>query len=275
MKVKSLVCTFLLMAALQVQASVEKIQLQGAVGKLSVLVQKPELRDGEKCPVVLLMHGFSGNKQEKRGMLKEIADKLEQNGVASIRFDFNGHGESEGLFQNMTVLNEIEDAKKVIEYAQAQSYTQSISVLGHSQGGVVASMVAGQLGTSVVKSAVLMAPAAVLREDALRGSTMGKQYNPADPPEFVELFGSLKLGREYILTAQSLPIYETATQYIGPVCVIHGTGDVVVPYTFGVCYNREYRNSELHLLPGENHGFTTDMQKAVNLAVGFLLAQVK
>lgn len=134
MKVKSLVCTFLLMAALQVQASVEKIQLQGAVGKLSVLVQKPELRDGEKCPVVLLMHGFSGNKQEKRGMLKEIADKLEQNGVASIRFDFNGHGESEGLFQNMTVLNEIEDAKKVIEYAQAQSYTQSISVLGHSQG---------------------------------------------------------------------------------------------------------------------------------------------
>ena len=111
------------MAALQVQASVEKIQLQGAVGKLSVLVQKPELRDGEKCPVVLLMHGFSGNKQEKQGLLKEIADKLEQNGVASIRFDFNGHGESEGLFQNMTVLNEIEDAKKVIEYAQAQAYT--------------------------------------------------------------------------------------------------------------------------------------------------------
>ena len=170
MKLKSLLCAFLLMSVVQLQASVEKIQLQGAVGKLSVLVQKPELKAGEKCPVVLLMHGFSGNKQENRGLLKEIADKLEQDGVASVRFDFNGHGESEGLFQNMTVLNEIEDAKKVVAYIQAQAYTKSISVLGHSQGGVVASMLAGQLGTSVVKSVVLMAPAAVLREDALRGA---------------------------------------------------------------------------------------------------------
>lgn len=77
MKLKSLLCAFLLMSVGQLQASVEKIQLQGAVGKLSVLVQKPELKAGEKCPVVLLMHGFSGNKQENRGLLKEIADKLE------------------------------------------------------------------------------------------------------------------------------------------------------------------------------------------------------
>jgi hypothetical protein len=69
MKLKSLFCAFLLMSVVQLQASVEKIQLQGAVGKLSVLVQKPELKAGEKCPVVLLMHGFSGNKQENRGLL--------------------------------------------------------------------------------------------------------------------------------------------------------------------------------------------------------------
>lgn len=266
------ICLFLCGQAF---ASVEKIQLQGSVGKLSAIVQKPVLRTGEKCPVVLLMHGFMGNKADEKGMLKDIADNLEKKGIASIRFDFNGHGESEGQFVNMTVLNEIEDAKKVIEYAKAQDYCASISVLGHSQGGVVASMVAGELGTAAIKCAVLMAPAAVLREDALRGSTMGKTYNPADPPEYVEMFGPFKLGREYIKTAQVLPIYETACQYMGPVCVLHGTADTVVPYTFGLCYHREYKNSELHIMEGEDHGFSHNQAKAVETAVGFLANHLK
>lgn len=275
MKLKALICAIGLSLVGQAFASSEKVQIPGAVGKLSAIVQKPELKAGEKCPVVILMHGFMGNKADKGGMLKDIADKLEQNGIASIRFDFNGHGESEGDFQFMTVMNEVEDAQKVVAYAKAQPYTANVSLLGHSQGGVVTSMTAGILGTAQIKCAVLMAPAAVLREDALRGSTFGKQYDAANPPEFVELFPGRKLGRDYIVQAQSLPIYETATQFIGPVCVIHGKGDTLVPYTFGECYHREYKSSELHLLDGEDHGFSKDTAKAVEIAVGFIMTQVK
>lgn len=46
----------------------------------------------------------------------------------------------------MTVANEIEDAKKVYEYARSLDFVSDIALLGHSQGGVVASMVAGELG---------------------------------------------------------------------------------------------------------------------------------
>lgn len=41
-----------------------------------------------------------------------IASDLLSDGIGVVRFDFNGHGKSEGRFQDMTVLNEIEDAKK-------------------------------------------------------------------------------------------------------------------------------------------------------------------
>ena len=70
-----------------------------------------------------------------------------------------------------------------------------------------------------------MAPAAVLRDDAIRGNTMGRQYDPLDPGEYVELFGGMKLGGKYIRTAFNLPIYETAAEYQGPALIIHGNAD--------------------------------------------------
>lgn len=271
---KYMICAALMSAAVQSYAKTEKITIQGSVGKLSAVLQTPDgLAEGEKCPVVILMHGFMGNKD---GMLEKLTgDKLAQSGIASIKFDFNGHGESEGPFSGMTVPNEIEDAKLVYEYVKSLPFAGSVAMTGHSQGGVVASMTAGDLGVDNIKCVVLLAPAAVLRDDAIRGSTMGARYNPLDPPEFVQLFGDMKLGREYIKTAFSLPIYETAQKYTGPACIIHGTGDQVVPYTYGERYHSIWPGSELHILHAADHMFSKDMQKAVDLTVDFLVKNLK
>lgn len=252
----------------QAQASKEKVEIQGAVGRLAAVIQKPELKDGERCPMVIILHGFMGNKEGETE--KNIADGLEKAGIASIRFDFNAHGESEGEFQNMTVPNEIEDTKRVYEYVRALPYVSNISMTGHSQGGVVAAMTAGELGAGKVTGVVLLAPAAVLRDDAIRGNTMGTMYNPLDPPEAVELFNGKKLGREYIKSAFSLPIYETAAVYTGPACIIHGTGDRVVPYTYGERFHQLWKGSEYHQLDGFDHGFSQDVKKATDIAVAFL-----
>ena len=255
-------------------AKTEKVTIQGSVGKLAAVVQTPDgLAEGQKCPVVIMMHGFMGNKD---GMLEKLtADKLAQNGIATVKFDFNGHGESEGEFSGMTVPNEIEDAKLVYEYVKSLPFAGDIALTGHSQGGVVASMTAGDLGADGVRCVVLLAPAAVLRDDAIRGSTMGARYNPLDPPATVQLFPGKNLGGEYIRTAFSLPIYETAKKYTGPACIIHGTGDQVVPYTYGERYHYIWPGSELHILPAADHGFSRDMHKAVDLMVTFLVKNLK
>ena len=268
--VKALFCAAMLCVAAAASAKTEDIKIDGSVGKLSAVIQVPDnLAEGQKCPVAILMHGFMGN---KNGMLEKMtADKLEKLGVASVRFDFNGHGESDGEFKGMTVPNEIEDAKCVYEYVASLPFAGDIAYTGHSQGGVVAAMTSGDLGADKVKCVVLLAPAAVLRDDAIRGSTMGARYNPLDPPEEIPLFGGLKLGGEYIRTAFSLPIYETAKKYTGPGCIIHGTGDQVVPYTYGERFHENWPGSELHILPAADHMFSKEMQHVVDLTVDFLM----
>ena len=255
----------------------EVVFIDGHHGRLKALIQKPELQQGEKCPMVIFCHGFSGTKD---GPLFElVADTLQAHGIASIRFDFNGHGESEGEFKDMTVPNEIEDAKKVVEYVRDLKYVSTIAIGGHSQGGVVAAMTAGQLseelGEPAFKAVALMAPAAVLRDDAIRGNTMGKQYDPFDPGEYVELWGGLKLGGEYIRTSFSLPIYETAAKYQGPALIIHGNGDRVVPYTYGERFHQIWPKSELVIQEYFDHGFSQNVYRTTDIVSEYLIKQLK
>jgi pimeloyl-ACP methyl ester carboxylesterase len=274
----ALFMSVMLLTSFSAQAETTKLTIDGSKGKLAAIIQKPSTQPGEQIPMVIMMHGFGGNKGggERKTLFDVIADKLEAQGIATIRFDFNGHGESEGEFWQHTVPNEIEDALKVYEYVRDLRYVSTVSVLGHSQGGVVASMVAGKLGAEI-KAAVLMAPAAVLRDDAIRGSTFGSSYDPLNlQGDYIELMGGRqKLGTEYIRTAFSLPIYKTAANYKGALCVIHGTGDKVVPYTYGERYTEQSNNAELYILPGEDHGFMKDMERATDIAVEFLKRTLK
>ena len=252
-------------------AHTNNLSIQGDHGKLSAVMQTP---DGlNKYPLVILCHGFTSSKEVD--IFTNLADKLEKNGIASIRFDFNGHGQSEGKFEDMTVINEIEDTKKVYNYVKDLHEVTKIALAGHSQGGVVSSMVAGELGADKIKSLVLMAPAAVLRDDAIRGQIFDIRYDSVNPPKNVDLHDKdhegYKIGYNYIKTAQTLPIYETAKNYAGPACLIHGTHDIVVPYTYSLHYKEIFKNGELHLIEGDDHGFTHSREKAVNTAKDYLV----
>ena len=263
--------------AYEAKARGERISIDGDHGKLQAIIQKPELQQGQQCPMVVFCHGFGGRKD---GALFElIADTLQAHGIASVRFDFNGHGESEGEFKDMTVPNEIEDAKKVMEYVRDLRYVSDLAIVGHSQGGVVAAMTAGQLseelGEPAFKAVALMAPAAVLREDAIRGNTMGKMYDPFDPGEYVELYGGMKLGGNYIRTAFSLPIYETAAKYQGPALVIHGNADRVVPYTYGERFHQIWPKSDYVLQEYFDHGFSQNIYRTTDIVAQYLIGQLK
>ena len=254
----------------------EVVSIDGDHGRLKALIQKPELKPGEKCPMVIFCHGFNGT---MNGPLFElVADTLQAHGIASIRFDFNGHGGSEGEFKDMTVPNEIEDAKKVVEYVRDLKYVSDLAIVGHSQGGVVASMTAGllseELGEPAFTAVALMAPAAVLRDDAIRGNTMGKTYDPFDPGEYVELWGGLKLGGNYIRTAFSLPIYETAAKYQGPALIIHGNADRVVPYTYGERFHQIWPKSELVIQEYFDHGFSQNVYRTTDIVSEYLIKQL-
>ncbi len=240
-------------------------------GGISTKITLPEgfNTEKDKCTMVIIMHGFMSNKNFHPTPM--LVKALAKEGIASICFDFNAHGKSEGKFIDMTIANEIEDAKAVFNYINTLPYVSNTIFIGHSQGGVIASMLAGELEETENKptSLVLLAPAAVLKDDALAGTCMGKKYDAKNPPEYVNVFFH-KLGRKFILAAQKLNIYETACKYSGNVCIIHGKLDKIVPYSYSEKYHELYKNSELHLLEEEKHFMSSDKERITSLIINFI-----
>ena len=212
---------------------------------------------GEIYDMAILMHGFTANRNTE--LLRQIADDLRDENVASVRFDFNGHGESDG--------------KAILEYVRTDPHVRNIFLVGHSQGGVIASMLAG-LYPDVIKKVVLLAPAAQLKDDALKGNTQGAVYDPNHIPDTVPLVGNklgMKLGGFYLRTAQVLPIYEVSVRFSGPVSVIYGTNDQVVDPKYAKKYDDIYEDSELHAITDADHRFTGQYKKpASDLTAQFL-----
>ena len=253
-------------------AQAREYAVSGPQGGLAMDVTLPDGFDPQTqtCPMVILMHGIfsSGNIVPMPALARELADA----GIASIRFDFGGHWRSEGEMQKMTIENEIEDALAMWEYAKSLPYVSEIGLLGHSQGGVVASMTAGILAERGENPAglVLIAPGSVVQDACRNGKFFGAEFDPADPPEFVKCFGMMKLGREYILRTQELDIYGTAGKYDGPVRLIHGDKDSIVPMSCSERFVETYGDkSELIVVKGGNHMITRKKKEIVGHAIAF------
>ena len=249
----------------------EQYFVSGTQGGISTKITLPEGFDPEKdkCTMAVLMHGFMASK--KFHPIPMLESALAAAGIGSISFDFNGHGKSEGDFIDMTIANEIEDARAVFNYVNALPYVKDTVFVGHSQGGVVAGMLAGELESADRKPSclVLLAPAAVLKDDAIAGQCMGKKYDASDPPAYVNVMFH-KLGRKFILAAQKLPIYEVSCKYTGKVCLIHGKRDKIVPYSYSERYHESYSDSELHMLADESHFLSGDKDTIMSIITKFI-----
>lgn len=243
--------------------------VSGPQGGLSMKVTLPKGFDTEKdsCHMVILMHGIFSSKDYPP--MPNIAKALAKEGIASIRFDFDGHGNSEGKMIDMTIANELADAKAIWDYAAALPYVSGITLLGHSQGGVIASMTAGAEGIEP-EALILLAPGAVIKEACQGGRFFGNSFDPQDPPEYIKCFHHFKLGRNYMIQTQELDIYGASENYQGPVCIIHGSDDGTVPIWCSEKYDEIYSNSQMHIVNGENHLIIKKRKVVIGIILDFL-----
>ena len=248
----------------------QNFTLQGDHGKLAVVLNTPPQK--RTYPLVMIVHGFNANKEMY--LLTELSRQLNQRGIATILFDFNGHGASEGSFLDMTIPNELEDARRVYAYAKKLPQVTSVSAVGHSQGGVVVGMLAGELSQQGLKSIVLMSPAPELKEDTARGDLFGIKYDPRHIPEYITLPTGLQVGRAFLETTPHLPIYEVSARYTGPVLVVHSKDDQLVPYKYGVQYSQVFPNAQLKTVYGFDHNFTQDTPTVDKIVTDFFADQL-
>ena len=260
----------LLVAACASQPVKQNFTLQGDHGKLAAVLQAPSQKT--TYPLVIIAHGFNANKEMP--LLTELSRQLNARGIATLLFDFNGHGHSEGSFLDMTIPNELEDARRVYAYAEQLPGVTSIAAVGHSMGAVVVAMLAGEVGADKIKTIVLMSPAPELPIDTAKGDLFGVRYDPKNPPEYITLGNGLKVGRAFLKTTQTVPIYETAQKFAGPVWVVHSKDDQLVPYAYGVEFSEIYKNAQLKTLQGLDHNFTQDTPGVDKMVADYFAEQL-
>lgn len=101
-------------------------------------------------PVVLLITG-SGPQDRDESLLGHkpflvLSDYLTRHGIAVLRTDDRGVGKSTGVFANATTADFATDVEAGIAFLKTRPETnpQKIGLLGHSEGGVIAPMVAAR-----------------------------------------------------------------------------------------------------------------------------------
>jgi len=75
---------------------------------------------------------------------KVIADHFTRNGIAVLRYDDRGVGMSEGIFANTTTADFADDAAAAVNYLQQREDLDKIGIVGHSEGGMIAPIVAAE-----------------------------------------------------------------------------------------------------------------------------------
>ena len=98
----------------------------------------------KKVPVAIMVTGSGAqNRDEELFGHKPflvIADYLARNGIATLRYDDRGAGETTGDAENATTYDYMEDAAAGLELLRSKGKFKKVGVIGHSEGGSIALM---------------------------------------------------------------------------------------------------------------------------------------
>lgn len=115
----------------------------------------PEGADSD-TPTVLLVSG-SGLQDRDESIYEHkpflvIADHLARNGIASLRYDDRGYGKSTGEAEKATTATFAQDAEAGLAYLRSTGRFGKVGLVGHSEGGLIAFILAGEGKTDFIVS---------------------------------------------------------------------------------------------------------------------------
>lgn len=249
---------------------------------------------GSETPVVLLVSG-SGlqNRDEEIYSHKPflvIADHLARNGIASLRYDDRSFGKSTGNAVGATTETFKKDALAGLEFLRSLGKFSKIGLAGHSEGGTIAFLLAGEGKTDFIISLAGTATdgATVLVEQnrkILKGNgipesavndyceVLAKLY--ADPDMTAEELGKLAAGLAPDMKQNIMSLRETKDPWVQhfisfdpgeaimkiecPVLALNGEKDVQVIADSNIPVLHELLKDSgknmIKIYPGLNHLF--------------------
>jgi len=207
------------------------------------------------APVVICCHGLTGTRVGSCYRQVAVARQLEAEGIATLRFDFRGCGESDGRFIDLTPASLVEDLLAVLASLQdlPTCDTGRLGIVGSSFGAFTAAQACAQM--TGLRCLVFWAPVADLRQ------LMKEQMPPAAwrllrERGWVDHHG-LPLGRAFFEQAPQEDGPTRLARHPQPLLIFHGTGDRQIPFEHAAAYAKAVqatgRAVHLEALDTEDH----------------------
>lgn len=237
----------------------EPIVLHNQGQKIFGVLHRP--LNAEKSPAVLMCHGLGGHKIGKGRLYVLLAKKLAALGIASLRIDFRGSGDSEGEFSDMTVEGEVSDAIAALNALKIDPRIDSsrLAIFGRSFGGVIAILAAHQFAE--IKSLALWAP--VFGSEQWQEKWQKAHAAPLEPHQRKALMSieGLQPGYPFFQQLFALKLHEQLKHLTNvPLLHVHGEKDLIVDLSHARKYKevRHHAVAKTHfkLLPETDHDFS-------------------
>ncbi len=184
-------------------------------------------------PGVLFIHG-AGNSSAIR--YQQIQGRLAEKGVASFCFDMRGVQDSKGKFEDGSLNNRLVDSINAYRCFIGTGLVDAkrVGLFGSSMGAHVACRL---LEKAKIKAVVLQCGAAYGLE--------------AEDKKLDETFTNV-IRKEK--SWQGSPAFLLLKNFLGPVCVIYGEQDAVIPQKVRELYGKSLKKSDVYkIFPGIGH----------------------
>lgn len=206
------------------------------------------------APAVLLLHGTASERHEVGGLFVRLGEDLAARGIASLRIDFAGCGASSRPQTDFTVTSERADAAAALAWLRAQPSIDSerVAVLGMSQGGMIALLVAAD-DPSV--AGLVTWSAGVLTPSELSGAFPGLLADGASSAVVDLGYRTFEFSRQWLEEFQAMDLAEAAARVAVPVLAVCGTADTVVAPAASARLIAAGPHRTLVEIPGADHIF--------------------
>ena len=202
------------------------VQFRNRSGKrLRGMVHRPA-GARRRMPGVVFLHGFTGDRMESHWIFVKCSRALAFHGIASLRFDFYGSGESDGQFDEVTLQGEVSDAEAAVEFFRKQKGVDGrrLGLCGLSLGGAVAACVAARLRVQALVLWAALAHTAHLRE-------LAQRTTPIPGTDGAREYNAHRFSFSFLDRIEKIEPLKSIARFKGPTLIIHPEKDEYLSLT--------------------------------------------
>ena len=212
------------------------------------------------APAVVMLHGTASDKNEVGNLYQRLARSLAERGIASLRIDFAGGGESPVSYRLYTLSSAVADSEAALAYlADLDGIDDGrLALVGFSQGGLIAQLVA-QRNPEIKAMALWSSVAGNGRGNF--SALFEKYYDEAVKNGFARVHFAwrppLEFSQQWFDEVEANTSLSDMISYRGALLAVAGRGDTSVPYQASekLLQAAGSQDKTLRILDGANHIF--------------------